>query len=420
MHQSRSRWAAPVLAIFTLALLAGGIWANLYLAETSPGGEEFLTYWNGLRSWMLRGTSPYNLAVQLDTELMAYGHPAQTGEPRLVFISPLYSALLLLPFALIPDYSMARAFWMITLELSLIATIILSARLLDWKPNRFTWALLVLFTWLGAYSIQSILSGSPAAMVGLFIVLALTALRNGRQELAGLLFALATSFPLPLSLLVIFILFWALISRKGLMAVWLVASVLIFGIIGFFFISDWLFQMVRSYIAFYDAQALLTSGDVLRAWLPGIGNRLGWGVMILVGLILLIEWILARQKDYRWLAWVVSLTLVLQIWSGVPFRMSYSVILLIPLVQVLASWEQRLSKVGKWLASGSLALLLVAGWLMTWGNIDAWYQMDISPLQTWGMILFLTAILVVGVYWVRWWSVRPRQTYVEKLRSSGY
>jgi hypothetical protein len=400
--------------------VAGSIWANLYFAETSPGGEEFLTYWNGLRSWFLRGVSPYNLAVQLDTEMMAYGHPAQAGEPRLVFISPLYSALILFPFTLISEYSIARAFWMITLELALIATIILSVRLMDWKPSRLTWVFLVLFTWVGAYSVHSILSGSPAAIVGLFIVLALTALRNGRQELAGLLLALATCFPLSLSLLVILILFWALISRKGLVALWMVAGVLIFSVVGLFFIGDWPLQMVRTYISFSEAQALLTFGDVLKTWLPGIGKQLAWGGMILVGLVLVVEWMLARQKDHRWLVWVVCITLVLQMCSGVPTRLSSTVILLIPLVQILANWEQRLDKVGKWLASGSLLLLLGVGWLMVWANFEDWFRMELIPLETWGMILFFVAFLIVGLFWVRWWSVRPLQTYVEKLRSSGY
>ena len=309
---------------------------------------------------------------------------------------------------------------MIILELALIATIILSVRLMDWKPSRWTWVFLVLFTWMSAYSFHSILSGSPAAIVGLFIVLALTALRNGRHELAGLLLALATCFPLSLSLLVILILFWALISRKGLVALWLVAGVLILSVIGLFFIVDWPLQMVRSYIPSSSAQAMLTFGDVLTAWLPGIGKQLSGGWIILLILVLLVEWILARQKDHRWLVWVVCLTLVLQMCSGMPTRLSSTVILLIPLVQILANWEQRLDKVGQWLASSSLVFLLVAGWLMVWANFEDWFRMEILPIETWGMILLFIAFLIVGLYWVRWWSVRPLQTYVEKLRSLGY
>src|SRR4030042_3192203 len=135
MQPRRANWLWVFLAILILLAAAGGIWANLKLAETLPGGEEFLVHWYGIRSWITEGNSPYNPAVRLETEVLFYGHPAQFEEPRLAFLSPLYSALLFFPFALIENYTLARALWMLVLELALLGTLMVSASLAGWEPS---------------------------------------------------------------------------------------------------------------------------------------------------------------------------------------------------------------------------------------------------------------------------------------------
>jgi hypothetical protein len=52
---------------------------------------------------------------------MVYGRLAQPGEDQMRFISPLYSAVIFFPIALIPDIDMARAVWMTILEVALLA-----------------------------------------------------------------------------------------------------------------------------------------------------------------------------------------------------------------------------------------------------------------------------------------------------------
>ncbi len=418
MNRGGSRWELPLTFLLALVLIGGGIWANLRLAEIMSGGEEFLVNWYSLRSWFTQGTSPYNPAVRLETEMLAYGHSAQGSEPRLVFASPIYVALFSFPFVLIPDFSLARAFWMMALELAILVTVILGARLVSWRPHRLSWMLLILFAWLGFYSFHSIMSGSPAAIAGLLLVSALTAMRAARWELAGLFFALATSFSQPISLFILFILIWAFASRKRILAVWLVATVAFLSIVGIFFIRDWPLQYVRTLFLFTHQQGLSTPGTILTTRLPGIGLQVGWGITVLIGLVVLAEWFLVRGQDFRWFCWTAYLTLVLETWIGIPTRLSSMVLLLPALVLVLANWEQRIGRLGSWLSVGSLLLLVGGLWLMARNPGGGFGQIGSPSLDNWGMLFPFPAFLLIGMYWVRWWAIRPKRLFADDLRSA--
>ena len=420
MNRERSGWVLPVLLILSLALIAGGIWANLRIAETAPGGNEFFVNWYSLRAWFTQGTSPYNSAVRLETEMLVYGHPAQADEPRLVFSAPLYSAMLISPFALISEFTLARAFWMMTLELALLATVILGARLARWSPSRLNWGLLIVVAWLGFFSIHSVLSGSSAALTGLFLMLGLSALQSERLEAAGVMFALATGFGQGSILLIVFTFLWAITNRKGRMAAWLLATIVFLSFIGMFFIRDWPLQYARSVLSFAGEQAFLTPGDILSTWLPGIGGQVSWGLTILLGLVLIVEWFLMRGQAFRWFYWTACLTLVFEPWIGLPTRLSAIVLLLPALILVLANWEQRLGKFGYWLAAGSLLLLTVGLWALARDPILGFGMIGDISLERWGMLFPLPLFLIIGLYWVRWWAVRPPRMFLDELRSAGH
>jgi len=111
---NQRRWLTYAAVI--LLSLAALIFANYQFAKTSPGGTDFLVHWEGTRNFFTTGTSPYSDDTALKIQTMVYGRAAEAGEHELRVAYPLYSLFFFAPFALIKDFTLARAVWMAILE----------------------------------------------------------------------------------------------------------------------------------------------------------------------------------------------------------------------------------------------------------------------------------------------------------------
>jgi hypothetical protein len=124
-----------ILFVLLLAVLSGVAWGNYRFVEANPGGNDFLVHWEGTRSLLVDGLSPYSDEVALRIQKLAYGRPARPGEHELRVAYPLYAEAFFLPFAFISDFNVARAAWMTVLEGCLVALAFFSLRLTEWKPG---------------------------------------------------------------------------------------------------------------------------------------------------------------------------------------------------------------------------------------------------------------------------------------------
>lgn len=396
-------------AVLALGLLFGLGWFNLFLARTLPLDTDFLVNWAAVRAFATESVNPYSAEVSARIETMAYGRPALSGEPRLIFHLPLYGGLLYLPFALLEDYVVAKALWLLLLELALLLLAWVSVRLCDWQPRPLSRSLLWLYALLGLHSVQALLSGSGLILIALLFILALWALQAERDDVVGMLLALATFQPETTFLGTLLILLWAGSQRRWAATVWFFASIVILSIIAFFFMSDWWWEYLR--IIWNQRQLLpeLSPVRVFSEWWPGVGRQLGWGMSLSVLALLLREWFFTRQRDFRWFLWMLALALTLSPWSAIPTDTRGFVLLLFPLALTLSTLEQRAERGGVILVSGSLLLLSVGLWaLYLTGGPDAMLR----------MLFPLPAFLLLLLYWVRWWFLRPPRLYVEELRAS--
>jgi hypothetical protein len=106
---------AGIYALIVVGVLAALTWGNYRFTQQNPGGNDFLVHWMGTRTFLREGISPYSDEVALRIQTFAYGHPASGEEHELRVAYPLYSIVVFLPFALIPDFALARALWMLSL-----------------------------------------------------------------------------------------------------------------------------------------------------------------------------------------------------------------------------------------------------------------------------------------------------------------
>jgi hypothetical protein len=400
-------------AILIIGVLVLVTWANYDFAQQNTGGNDFLVHWVGTRAIFVDGLSPYSDAVAERIQTLAYGRPALPGEHELRVAYPMYSALVFLPFALISDYELARALWMTTLEAALIGLAFLSLKLTRWKMSIWLLPFFLIFSIFWYHSLRPLINGNAVILVALALVAAFAALKTGKDELAGVLLAFSTIKPHLVILPIIFFLIWTISFGRWRTLGWMLISLVLLSISAALFVPDWPLQNLREILAYSSYNPPGTPGAAFETWLPAAGRRLGWALSALMGLILVTEWVFVRRRELRWFLWTGCLTLVISQWIGIQTDPGNFILLFFPLVLVISMWVERWGRAGSVLTAITLFLLFIVPWVIflqtvTYGN---------QPLQHPIMFFPLPLFLLITLYWVRWWAIKPRRLLVEELRA---
>lgn len=412
MKPRRTHWVIPyLLFILGLAALAGITWGNYNYTRKNPGGNDFLVHWMGSRALLEEGVSPYSDEVAMRIQTFAYGRPARPGEHELRVAYPLYSTFLFIPFALIKQFELARAAWMTLLELGLVGMVFLSLRLFRWRSSLWIVTILILFSLFWYHGLRPLINGNAVILVAVFLWGGLLALRNGADELAGVLFAFSTIKPQVVVVILVFIIAWALVQRRLRMLIWFFASLFLLVAGAALILPDWLIQNIREVIRYPSYNPPGTPGSAFQAWWPTFGQRLGWLLTILVVLTLLVEWWAARKAEMRGFLWAVGLTLTASQWIGIQTDPGNFVILLPVLVMCLALLDERWRGRGNWLTLLILFGLFVGLWALFLTTVEHGDQ----PIQSPIMFFPLPAFLLLLLYWVRWWAVQLRRPWLEQI-----
>lgn len=190
-------------------------------------------------------------------------------------------------------------------------------------------------------------------------------------------------------------------------------SLVLLSISAALFVPDWPLQNLREILAYSSYNPPGTPGAAFETWLPAAGRRLGWALSALMGLILVTEWVFVRRREFRWFLWTGCLTLVISQWIGIQTDPGNFILLFFPLVLVFSMWVERWGRAGSVLTAITLFLLFIVPWVIFLQTVTYGDQ----PLQHPIMFFPLPLFLLITLYWVRWWAIKPRRLMVEELRA---
>jgi hypothetical protein len=144
-----------------------------------------------------------------------------------------------------------------------------------------------------------------------------------------------------------------------------------------------------------------------------LGKQLGWLVSGVSVLILLFEWWLSLKKDFRWFLWTACLTMVISQWIGIPSIPGNFAGLILPLILISALFIERWNRGGQWVAVLIAVILFIWEWVLVYFDLTS-----IQPKMQLNLLVPLPLILLIGLFWVRWWAFKPRRLFVEELKLS--
>jgi hypothetical protein len=404
---NNSRVYLFILIILAIAVILS--LANYQYSSTSPGGNDFLVHWVGARNFITQGLSPYSDQTALDIQTIAYGRPAVAGEHELRVAYPLYSMIVFAPFALIAKFSIARALWMTVLEFSLVGVILLSIGLIFWKPKFWMLFSFVIFGLFFYHGIRPLINGNIVILITLFSLLLFRAIRDGNDEIAGVLLALITIKPQNTLLLILFILFWAISTKRTKIITWFAGTMVI--LIGFsmLLIPDWIIQNIREIVRYTSYNPPGSIGAALVAWWGTIGSRIGAAIAILLGLLLIFEWWRSRKSKFRHFLWTACLTVTISQMIGIQTDPGNFVILypalFLGFTLLWERWKER--------SYSTILPIITFLFIFIWVLFLFTVGKESQPLQN-PIMFFPFPIIVFGLlYWSRWWVLRSKQIDIE-------
>jgi hypothetical protein len=232
------------------------------------------------------------------------------------------------------------------------------------------------------------------AVVALLFTATVWAIKNKRDEWAGLFLALATLKPHLAILPVIWSLVWMVSRKRWRFVGWFLGSLIVMVLAGMILVPDWLLQNLREIMRYTSYNPPTTIGTALETWFPGFGQPTGWLVSLLLGGLLLWEWRKAFRAEFPAFLWAFALTLTVSQWIGITTDPGNFIILTLPLVLVLKRlYEMRQ---GPWMVALTLGILFAGLWVLFLLTLPPGGNQQ-SPIMFFPLPLFL----LIGLYGIR-------------------
>ena len=401
------------LLLLILTILAGLLVANIYVAGILPGGEWFFLRWSGARAFLVGQVEPYSTTIAQGIQEMVYGRIAYSNEYAYVLNDPFYIVLLYTPMALVSDFSLARAIWMILSEAGLIGTVLFAANLVEWQPPRWLFILLMVFGLFGFFSLNALISGSPVIFLGFLYLSILVSLRSYSDELAGAMLFLASYQWESGGLFFLFIVFWVFANRRWSVLTGFGMSLFLLLVVSFLSYPGWGLPYIRAVLSDWYKSPNLSLAHVLSLWFPDAKISLGGIVSIVLGLLVFVEAIWSVQGSFRRIAWTASFCLAASPLMGFAIFPANHVVLILPVVLIVAlAWE-------RWIRNRVLVSIVVFAVAMLTPYGIYFHGAFITDRFAAELLSVLPPLgTIVGLYWMRWWVIRSPRTWLDQIGPS--
>jgi len=382
-------------ALIVVLLIINVIFTHNLFTAPFPGHNDFMSRWEGARSFWIDGLDPYGEQASLNIQGRIYGRPAEPNEDPGYFAYPFYTVLIVAPFVL-TDYAWASAVWMVLLEVCLIGALLLNLSILKWRPHSFLLTILVLWAIFDYFAMRGLLLGQPGIVVYVLEVAAIWALVYKRDGIGGVALALSTLKPQMGFFIVPLILLFVLREQRwrylGAFAVTFGGLMLAsFALLPSWF-GDWLGQ-----VSIYTTYTAIGSPVwIVTQYYLGLGDAAEYTVIAVLVATMLFAWyhVIFQRKTER-LLWTVALTLTVTHLIAVRTATTHYVVFTLPILYCIRALSRtRLA----W--SAYLTPFVLVG--ITWVHFVTTVQGEFEHPTLYLPLPFITLVVLI-VTRKQWW-----------------
>jgi hypothetical protein len=295
--------------------------------------------------------------------------------------------------------------------LALSGLIFFGFRLLDRNVPRFFGALIFVACFSSFYALRSFLEGSSTFLLGFAFVGILLAMEAGLDELAGGLIVLSGfqwEIGGPFLLLVAL---W--VYRKQRWRVFGGGAMLSFIllVISFLLYPGWVLPFLRAAWNSFRAGFGFSTHEILVQLWPDFGSTFGWVLTAVLVVLLGYEWSETREANFQHFIWTACVTLATTPLFGFRVELDQLVLLTLPVMLIIVISREHWRKLG----NGIAILLLLFFSCVPWLLFTQGAPQSIGLQAEDALFLFLPLFTVIGLYWIRWWMLRPPRTWLDQV-----
>lgn len=354
-----SRWLFA--GFITTFLIINVIITHNAFTEPFPALNDFMSRWEGARSYWVDGLNPYGDEASLKIQERIYGRPVVEGEDPGYFAYPFYTVFLVWPLVYLP-YSWASAIWMVLLEVCLVGALLLILDMLKWRPRPWLLVLLIGWTLVAYYPSRGLILGQPGLVVYFLEIVVLWALTKERSTLAGLALAVSTLKPQMSFLFVPFLLLWGIYTRRWR---FVTASTVTMGVLllaSFILQPSWLHDWLQQVSIYTDYTALGSPVWIVTQYYLGLGSVGEWAINIVFYLLMFWAWYqLIIQRKIEHFLWTAALTLTVTHLVATRTATPHYVVFIFPFLFFLREISNK--RVSGYLVALILIALLFIPWI---------------------------------------------------------
>lgn len=400
MAQSQVR--SIILILITGLFFVGAvIVTHNMLTEPYPGHNDFMSRWEGARSFWIDHLNPYGDEASLNIQKRIYGRAVVEGEDPGFFAYPMYTAVLVWPLVYM-DYAWASAIWMVLLATFLIGSLFFLLDLFKWRIE--SWLLGVLCIWVlfFYYSARGLILGQVGVVVYFLELVTLWALIKDKNTLAGIALAISTVKPQMGFLIVPFFLLWGLRYRRWKFIVSFGVTMLVLLVVSFVLQPSWLGDWLKQLGNYTSYTALGSPVWIITSYYLHLGNWAELLISGLLGLSMLVTWYWVLRGHPEQFMWASVMTLTVTHLIAPRTATPHYVVFIIPLMFYFAMLVQRNRRRGNFWVALWLLVLLVVPWVHFLLTVDKHFE---HP----SIYLPLPFILFFLLWYTRqlWWKNAP-------------
>ena len=372
------------------------------LTSLYPGHNDFMSRWEGARSFWVDGLNPYGDAASLNIQDRIFGRPAEAGEDPGYFAYPFYTVFLLLP-VVYTSYAWASAIWMVIFEVCLVVSLFLIMNLFGWKPKSWLLGLLVIWTLIFYSAARGLILGQLALLVYFLEILAIWGLYRNLDEAAGVALAISTIKPQMGFLIVPFLLLWGLRARRWRFVIAFGVAMGVLMLVSFLLEPSWLGDWLRQLGNYPTYTALASPVWIITDYYLGLPSYFEWGIHAVFVAIMLWTWyqVLIQGHNERWL-WVVVITLIVTNLVAPRTATPHYVVFILPLLFYFSEWTRRDRKRGGLWVALTLLVLTVLPWVHFVVTVEGEFEQPATYLP-----LPFTMLTLVWMTRERWFDRAP-------------
>jgi len=363
--------------------------------------DDLMVSLNQSKLLFINGKSPYDLEIQNYIKGIAEDE-GWVLNSKFDFGYPLFQLLIYLPFALIPNYLWASAFFLTINQVCIILITHMLFQILEWEP-KIVERIGVYILSAAVFFIQiNMFTGNTSIIQLTFIVAVLFYEKDKKHILSGIFLGLSLIDPISVLFTIITLLIIFITKKEFSIIFWFIITVGLLSVFVTIFDGDWLIGWLKNIILTPSRFPFTTYINGIQTKYDVQVNKLFVIIPIILTSWLGLEIIRTPKETTRGGIWLLCISGIINYYVMVQPD-QYAAVLFYPsLILLVSVWWEKTNDIGKILFYLLLSAISVGIILLQLFTSFATSMHGAANILLGVVIFFLS-----NLYWARSWIVRP-------------